>query len=51
MHADKIIVLDDAAPVGMGTHEELLRTCEVYREIHESQFGKESDGKEDIQNA
>ncbi len=37
-HADKIIVLDDGAVVGMGRHEELLRSCEVYREIYESQF-------------
>lgn len=41
MHADKIIVLHDGAAVGMGTHEELLRSCEVYREIYESQFGAE----------
>ena len=46
MHADKILVLDDAALVGVGTHEELLRTCEVYREIHESQFGTGNGGKE-----
>lgn len=37
-YADKIIVLDDGEVAGMGTHEELLQTCEVYREIHESQF-------------
>ncbi len=36
--ADLILVLDDGALVGQGTHDELLRTCEVYREIHESQF-------------
>ena len=36
--ADLIIVLDEGRAVGMGTHEELLRSCEVYREIHESQF-------------
>ncbi|MEE3457070.1 MAG: ABC transporter ATP-binding protein, partial [Lachnospiraceae bacterium] len=40
MQADKIIVLDEGRAVGMGTHEELLRTCEVYRDIYESQFGK-----------
>ena len=50
MHADKILVLDDAAVVGMGTHEELLQNCDVYREIHESQFGKGSAGKEDAAN-
>ena len=37
-HADLIIVLEDGEAVGMGTHEELLETCEVYREIYESQF-------------
>ena len=42
-HADQIIVLDDGHVVGIGTHDELMRTCEVYREIHESQFRKGSD--------
>lgn len=37
-HADKIIVLDDGEAVGIGTHEELLENCEVYREIYDSQF-------------
>ena len=36
-HADKIIVLDDGEAVGMGTHDELLESCEVYREIVMSQ--------------
>ena len=36
--ADLILVLDDGRVVGMGKHEELLASCEVYREIHESQF-------------
>ncbi len=36
--ADLILVLDDGAVVGKGRHEELLSGCEVYREIHESQF-------------
>jgi len=40
-HADKILVLDDGEAVGIGTHEELLETCPVYREIYESQYGKE----------
>jgi len=40
-HADKIIVLDDGQIAGMGKHDELLRTCEVYREIYDSQFKKE----------
>lgn len=35
-HADKILVLDDGKLLGAGTHEELLKTCEIYREIHES---------------
>lgn len=39
-HADKIVVLDDGEIAGMGTHEELLEQCQVYREIHESQFKK-----------
>lgn len=38
MHADKIIVLDDGQVVGMGTQEELLENCEVYKEIYNSQF-------------
>ncbi len=37
-HADKIIVLDDGEMVGMGTHDELLGSCEVYQEIYDSQF-------------
>lgn len=37
-HADKIIVLDDGRTVGIGTHEELLESCSVYREIYDSQF-------------
>lgn len=39
-HADKIIVLDDGVVSGIGTHEQLLETCEVYREIYESQYKK-----------
>lgn len=39
--ADKIIVLDDGKAVGIGTHEELLKSCEVYREIYESQYRSE----------
>ena len=37
-HADKIIVLDHGNVAGIGTHEELLEKCELYREIHYSQF-------------
>ncbi len=40
-HADKIIVLDDGEIAGMGTHEELLDHCLVYREIHESQYKRQ----------
>ncbi len=39
-HADLILVLDDGVLVGQGTHDELLDSCPVYREIHESQFRK-----------
>ena len=41
-HADKIVVLDDGAVAGIGTHEELLENCQVYREIYDSQFKKEA---------
>lgn len=41
MHADKILVLDKGKCVGMGTHKELLKTCEVYKEIALSQLGEE----------
>lgn len=40
-HADKIIVLDGGKMVGAGTHDELLKTCDIYREIHFSQYEKE----------
>lgn len=39
-NADKIIVLDDGRMEGMGTHEELIENCGIYREIYESQYGK-----------
>ena len=39
MHADMILVLDDGHAVGLGRHEDLLKDCEVYREIYNSQFG------------
>ena len=41
MSADMIIVLDDGNMVGCGTHVDLMKNCDVYREIYESQFGKE----------
>ena len=40
MYADLIIALDDGKVAGMGTHDELLKNCEVYREIYNSQFKK-----------
>lgn len=39
MHADRILVMDGGALVGEGTHEELMKRCNVYREIHDSQTG------------
>ena len=41
INADKIVVLDKGTCVGMGTHEELLKNCEVYKEIALSQLSKE----------
>ena len=41
-HADQIIVLDDGAMAGIGTHEELLKDCPIYQEIYYSQFPKEA---------
>ena len=40
LHADKIIVLEDGEVAGIGTHEELLVSCPVYKEIHDSQISK-----------
>lgn len=45
-HADMIIVLDDGAMVGIGKHEELLKCCDVYREIYDSQYKAASESKE-----
>ena len=42
-HADQILVMDDGLLVGCGTHDELLESCGVYREIHESQFRREGE--------
>lgn len=42
-HADKIIVLEDGEVAGMGTHEQLLEACKVYREIYESQYKKQQE--------
>ena len=43
LHADRILVLDDGKLVGSGKHEELLSSCEVYREIYYSQFPKDKE--------
>ena len=43
MHSDLILVLDDGAVIGQGTHEELMADCETYREIYKSQMGLELD--------
>nr|WP_305139487.1 ABC transporter ATP-binding protein [uncultured Acetatifactor sp.] len=40
-YADKIVVLDDGEMAGIGTHDELLQNCEVYREIYFSQYPEE----------
>jgi len=40
MHADKILVLDDGRIVDEGTHNELLNTCDIYREIYQTQFSE-----------
>ena len=45
-HANQIVVLDDGAVVGVGTHEQLLNSCDVYREIASSQFSEEEMKKE-----
>ena len=54
LHAEQILVLDDGKIVGKGTHAELLKNCEVYREIAESQLSRaelesavQTDGKEE----
>lgn len=49
-YADKILVLDDGEVVGMGTHDQLLKNCEVYREIYDSQYQtkKETGAGEEI---
>lgn len=53
LHADQILVLDEGRIVGKGTHEELLKSCEVYRQIAVSQLsrkelGLDDDGEEDV---
>ena len=44
--ADKILVMDGGAIVAMGTHEELLKTCDIYRETYESQVKGGSDDEQ-----
>lgn len=44
-HADKIIVLDDGKIAGAGTHDELLSSCEVYKEIYDSQTKENEEGE------
>ena len=45
LYADLIIVMDDGKIVGQGTHEQLLETCPVYREIYDSQFDNSNAAK------
>lgn len=46
LHAEQIIVLDEGKVIGKGTHEELLKNCEVYKQIALSQLSKEELGNE-----
>lgn len=41
LHADQIIVLEDGSVAGIGTHEELLNSCETYQEIARSQLSEQ----------
>jgi ABC-type multidrug transport system fused ATPase/permease subunit len=45
MHADTIIVLDDGVAVGIGKHSELLESCDIYKEIYDTQFSKGGEQK------
>lgn len=44
-YADRILVLEDGRIIGKGTQEKLLASCEAYREIYETQYGKRADGE------
>ena len=41
-YADQILVMDDGRMVGLGSHDQLMESCPVYREIYESQYGEEA---------
>ena len=45
MSADKIIVLDDGKIAGIGTHTQLLESCDVYKEIYSSQTDGQVSGQ------
>lgn len=45
MHADTIIVLDDGVPVAIGKHNELINSCEIYKEIYDTQFSNGGEQK------
>ena len=54
LHAEQILVLDEGKIVGKGTHEELLKNCEVYKQIAKSQLsakelGMDESGKEEAE--
>jgi ATP-binding cassette subfamily B protein len=51
LHADQILVLDEGEIVGKGTHEELLKTCEVYRQIAVSQLSRKELGLNENEDA
>ena len=46
MHCDSILVMDDGKAVGFGTHSELMKNCDLYKEIYASQFGTEASDNE-----
>ncbi len=45
LHADHILVLEEGREIGYGTHEELMKTCEVYQDIASSQLGQQREGE------